>query len=704
LNRKAGLALAVIPLLLVVGFLPMPASAGGPRFQELLIKYYGSVGAVWDALKAGEIDIMNWPITYAQYQEAITDPNIIVAPYNEFGMYEIDFNSNYTSLYDPGAGRNPLNYTKFRQALAFCVDKEWLMRDIVKGFGTRIDTPVSRPLHNTPWVNFDYCKWGPNGEDLGNYPYEYDPAMAAQLLDEAGFVQGTTPNPNYDASKPWSARYIRTYPQGHERAGEDLRPLKVYIRSDHEPRKQAGEALVDHMKKLGIPVDVTEGPSSVCAPPVMAEWKFHIYTGGWSMGRFPLHFYALYTPIGIFEWGPNCDLIQDSELTYWAELEYPKAPDLETAIRAAHECQRILVEKCYGVWLYTAGGYIAYRKGLLGMLNTRGYGFSTNIDLALLNVYHEDPNKKQVIWGLNQPPRGVLNPLFAQWLYEYEVIDRIFSGFGMLTFNPYDPVKPGKSPSASDMPWYAVDWKVTVDDEGLDHVHIWIRPDIKWHDGQPFTVRDINYTIYLILSYEDAWAYPDLYGMINRTIIHNDYYIEVVMTGHSYWNVYVPGVVPLPEHIYSQIQDHHGKWPGKGEGFTPEQVFVGIGEWKFKDHARDPLTGDLTLAPGAWCLLEKFNDFWMELGYSTGNVYKCDVDFLYFFNAGNPPQGGSYKIGLPDLVKVALAYGSSATGVPSANWEPGCDIAAPSGAVGLADLVQVALAYGQTWGTYTPPP
>jgi len=703
LKRKSVLALAAIPLLLLIGFVPAPvnAQAGGPRFQEMLIRYYGGVGAVWDALKAGEIDIMNWPITYSQYEYAKTDPNILVAPYNEFGMFEIDFNNNYTSLYDPDAGRNPLNYTKFRQALAFCVDKEWLLADIVKGFGTRIDTPVSRPLHDDPWVNFDYCRWGPNGEDLGNYPYEYDPAEAASLLDEAGFEQGSTPNPDYDDTKPWSAQFIRTYPEGHELEGQDLRPLKVYVRSDHTPRHQAGLALVEHMKKLGIPVDVTEGPSSVCAPPVMRDWAYHIYTGGWSMGRFPLHFYALYTPIGIFEWGPNYPLIQDPELTYWAELEYPKCPDIDTAIQAARECQRILVEKCYGVWLYTSGGYVAYRKGLLGTINTRGYGFSTNIEMMLLNVYHEDPEKTQVIWGLNQPPASVLNPLFAQWLYEYEVLDRIF-GFGMLTFKPYDPVKPGKSPEASDMPWYAVDWKAeTV--EGKDHIHAWIRDDILWHDGTPFTVHDINYTINLILSYEDSWAYPDLYGMIEEIIIHNDYHIEFIMTERCYWNVYVPGVAPLPKHIYEQIEDHHGVWPGKEEGWTIDQVLVGISMWKYKDHAKDPLTGEIILDAGAWCLLERFPDFWMSLGYSYDEVYRCDVDFVYFFDTGEPPQGGSYKIGLPDLVQVALAYGSSGDLAPSPNWEPGCDIAAPSGAVGLSDLVQVALAYGQTWGQYTPP-
>jgi len=687
--KKIVLVVAALALLLV-GFYPS-AAAQGPRMDQLLIKYYSSAGAVFDALKAGEIDLMNWPLTYEQYEEAIADPNIIVAKYSEFGMFEIDFNCNYTSLVAPD-WRNPLNYTEFRQALAFCVNKEWLLTDIVKGFGTRIDTPVSRPLHDDPWVNFDYCRWGPNGEDLGNYPYEYDPYAALALLYDNNWYDKTVYPTFEDLKAAYDSGALEAaagttegaiYPPGHDKAGEPLDPLKVYIRSDHEPRHQAGLALVDHMKKLGIPV----GSSGVCAPPVMQDRAYHIYTGGWSMGRFPLHFWGLYTPIGIFEWGPNYPLIQDGELTYWAELEYPKAPDLETAIQAAKECQRILVEKCYGVWLYTSGGYIAYRKGWLGIINTRGYGLSTNVEFCFLNCYHENPDVKTIRWGLNQVPPTMLNPLFSQWLYEYEVTDRIFGGFGMMSFKPYDPVKPGHSPTASDMPWYAVDWKrETID--GKDHIHVWIRDDIVFHDGTPFTVYDWNYTITLILSYPDSWGYPDLAGMFEQIIIHNDYYIEFVMTGSSFWNTYVPGVLPLPKHIYETISDHHGTWPGEDEGKTPEEVYVGIGEWKFVEMT--------DLMEGGYCLLNASRSFWLTplLG---------EVDYVYNWDSGDAPQGGRFKVGLPDLVMVALAYGSSGTGVPDPNWEPGCDVAAPSGTVGLPDLVTVALHYGETWGEYTPP-
>jgi hypothetical protein len=58
------------------------------------------------------------------------------------------------------------------------------------------------------------------------------------------------------------------------------------------------------------------------------------------------------------------------------------------------------------------------------------------------------------------------------------------------------------------------------------------------------------------------------------------------------------------------------------------------------------------------------------------------------------------------LVLLANAYGTSGTGdVPfslgkKGDWEPGCDLAAPSGIVGLSDLVTLAKNYGGTWGEY----
>jgi hypothetical protein len=102
---------------------------------------------------------------------------------------------------------------------------------------------------------------------------------------------------------------------------------------------------------------------------------------------------------------------------------------------------------------------------------------------------------------------------------------------------------------------------------------------------------------------------------------------------------------------------------------------------------------------GGGILLTYNPDFWMS-------IVPGDIDFAYYWTSTTPPSGGSYKIGLSDLVLLANAYGTRGDGevpfkVPGTKgaWNPGADLAAPSGIIGLSDLVTLAKNYGKTWGT-----
>jgi hypothetical protein len=100
---------------------------------------------------------------------------------------------------------------------------------------------------------------------------------------------------------------------------------------------------------------------------------------------------------------------------------------------------------------------------------------------------------------------------------------------------------------------------------------------------------------------------------------------------------------------------------------------------------------------GGGALFSVNPNFWQS-------IVAGDIDFKYFWNAGPEPQGGSYVIGLSDLVMLANAYGT--TGNPpiphklggKGVWESGCDLAAPACVIGLSDLVTMALHYGKHWG------
>jgi len=173
-----------------------------------LVFKFGSQPQLWDMLKYGYIDLMCAPLTYTQYQEAISDRNIQLAPIYMNDINGIAINNNRT-IPSYLNWRSPTNYTEFRKAIEHCVNKDGLIAGPLHGFATKIETPV--PLPNmADWAYLDHTV--------------YDPAAAAAILDSAGFVQGETPNPHYDPTVPWSAPNLRVYPSGHEKEGKD-RPI-----------------------------------------------------------------------------------------------------------------------------------------------------------------------------------------------------------------------------------------------------------------------------------------------------------------------------------------------------------------------------------------------------------------------------------------------------------------------------------------------
>jgi ABC-type transport system substrate-binding protein len=377
-------------------------------------------------------------------------------------------------------------------------------------------------------------------------------------------------------------------------------------------------------------------------------------------------------------------------------------------MNAAKMCQYYQVMKAYCIPVWSSASYYAYRKGFVYVPATQGYGLTTGLDFVFLATYHQNyPTVNTIRYGTMNPPVA-LNPLFSSWLWDYEVVDRIFTGY--MNGNPYK-MTPGKSPAGGDLPWMAYDWKWEIDPtDGNATVTLWFRHDLKWHDGVPFTVDDLNETIELGKYYDDSWGYSDFIHVIGFEKI-DDYTCKIHFDMQSIWALYTANYDMVPKHIYgfnsgkhhplptdSDFYDAgpHGYWPWKDDTVTPvsdpAQVWVGTGMWKYVPGTHVPDVG-------GGILLTYNPDFWMSIAPG-------DIDFAYTWTSTTPPSGGSYKIGLSDLVLLANAYGTRGDGevplkVPGTKgaWNPGADLAAPSGIIGLSDLVTLAKNYGKTWGT-----
>jgi hypothetical protein len=620
-SRNLYLAMAIGFILVLMTFVPIANAQ--VRTASLRINFYSSDTVCFAALLAGDIDVMIWPLTITQYTTAIADPNLVLGPVLENGMREFDLNCNETIAYYPGIN-SPTSYWSFRAALACLSNKQYYAQGILGGFAARMDVPV---VANAPtWLNTSVI--------YPNYPWEYDPELAADLLDDDGFVQGQTPNPEYDDGYAWSAQYIRVYPDtapvhdnphvgtdvknppyvwhlmqdavgvvevkgvpigkhyyenvpyifdsgadtitvnieltnctylwieyliAHPKAGQDLDPIRFFARSDDPlARLPAGVDLNAHMLKSGIPVQFNALPSAGCRPQVMTARNYHIYTGGWSLGRFPTSLFPLYGPLFWYPDGANyvappCprptpsgspSIIDPNYSMYLEEIYY--AVDIPAAIVAAKKAQGIHVLKAVNIPLWTSKSFYAWRSWTLGIVNMAAYGPENGY--TFMNTYKASgaPEQNVLRFGMNQPPQSH-NILYAQWTYDYALLDRYWEGGQAV--NPYD--------IGRDQAWIVQDWTpgtwVDPDDgETKTSCTFWIRKDVSWADPitgayrRGFTAHDVEFGNLFYFFFDDGWNWDNTMDVDHIEIV-DDYTYKICFSAESYWFQYSANYPYLPK-------------------------------------------------------------------------------------------------------------------------------------------------------------
>jgi len=698
----------------------------GPRTDDLIIRYYGDVESAYAALKAGEIDIVGYEITSALYEDAITDPTIVLAPVASLNMFQFDINNNYTIPTYPGI-RSPTNYQGFRQALAWLTPKDYIVNDICGGFADRIDQPIAG-MHKG---------WGNESMWYPNYPYEYDPATAAAALDATGFTQGTTINPYYDPGFLGSAEYIRVYPTDHSKAGQDLDPLEVCVRTDDIRRLEAGRLLYGNMRKLGIPVNAIEADSASLGNKVWAM-DYHIYTGGWNVERFPTYVYNYYHSNFYYQAATNYVTGMNAS----NQPNYPTLDDYLYNIRQANSfwdsviaCQQamgLFTELCVTIPLWSTLSFWAYSSDVIGAVDMAGKGFENGY--SFMNAYKIDGSP--IRYGLANAPQA-LNIIYSGWHYDYQNLDRIYL-YSSTDIPPYD--------LSEDQAGLIMDWETSTwidPDNGQTKTRLtkWFREDAYF--VEPLTGNQkaqVNTTDYLFSAWyqyaiEDGW-HNNKWKEVHHINVVNDFQVEIYFDTLNYWNTYyasgpilpidvwlqsplayqttesftegvdltTPGIVNLsadPVWIDSVTADSTPLTPftdynivkgqleifvdlspgaslvvdywqsGDPSGFTPgnlpwQTILEGAGMY---------YATDFTPGVGGHLTLKANRHFWME------TPLLGEIDFTWHWVSGPKPRSGYYQVDIYDKVMIAVAAGTSGTGIPSSHWLPGADVAPPGGIV-----------------------
>jgi len=506
----------------------------GPRVDEYLYPIITDYDAELMSFKSGELDTAY--IQATRLDEVKDDPNIYILSYQTFNLQFLGINTK----------RYPWNFTALRQAMSHLIDREWVVREVFKGFGYPTESPI--PPAFGAWSN-------PN---VPSYPYSKE--LAKQKLLKAGF--------KYDeANKKW-----------YDPNGNELPTFYIQV----PPAEQApwlfqeAQHIVEDAKSIGLPVEVEAIEFQALVAQIYAQtFKSFILYLGWD--RIPTLAYELFRTGGSWNfWG-----ISDPELDDYLEKFYYTA-NITEAQKWLWKAQEKVAELLPYIPIYMGRGNVGYRIDVAGVVFSKPVGgahYFTNLD-----IHHiPKPFGGRFREALGSDPR-ILNPLSAITGDEWQVLGLVLENLFVA-----DPDQ-----ISSDMPWLAEKWSIeetTLDGSKCTKITFHLAKNVTWQDGVPFTAKDVNFTYWLIKETKPRQMYAKAFESLLKTEVPDNYTIIVYINGTSWAYLYDLNVVILPEHIWGNktLVEQHGGY----ESWDPSKVehpkvkgltcLVGTGPYIFKD-------------------------------------------------------------------------------------------------------------------------
>jgi peptide/nickel transport system substrate-binding protein len=258
------------------------------------------------------------------------------------------------------------------------------------------------------------------------------------------------------------------------------------------------------------------------------------------MSRDPDVLYSFYHSSMDVEGGYNMSGISDPELdSALRDLRY--APDESSARDAASRAQRILSKLTPVIPIYSRYSISAMRSDWDGVFTT-DRSTSDNL-LTLISMTPKDGAERPIYWNIPSEIR-TLNPLVSSTAYDWTVLGTIYDS--LISVDPY---------TFGDMPWLAESWDIRPGEPG-SVITFTLRPNLKWQDGRPFTVDDVEYSIRFIKENNVPRFFDTVKDVHSIETDADARTVRITMANTSYWHLHnIGGMLLLPKHILEGVKD-----------------------------------------------------------------------------------------------------------------------------------------------------
>jgi peptide/nickel transport system substrate-binding protein len=221
---------------------------GPPHIPAVRVRVISDSNAMQAELRSGRVDMAPLPTSLSP--DAIKslgqDPNLNVHQFAGSNLNLLTFNT----------AEAPLDNVKVRQAIAYAIDRESMIRDLVQGQGE-----ISHSI--LPEGSWAYTQ---------GQTYQFDPATAKRLLDEAGFRDPDGDGPQMRFAKPIIFRISGSSASARQYAG----------------------VIQNYLKDVGIPVSIETSELNVLFE-FLRRGQFQMTYGQWVGGnQDPIFYHDLF--------------------------------------------------------------------------------------------------------------------------------------------------------------------------------------------------------------------------------------------------------------------------------------------------------------------------------------------------------------------------------------------------------------------------
>lgn len=211
---------------------------GAPHIQALRVRVIADTNALQAELRSGRVDIAPLPTSLS--------PDAIKLLGQDANLQVLQFPGSNVTLLTFNTGQPPLDNVRVRQAIAYAVDREGMIRDLLLGQG-KIAHSI---LPEESWAYYAGQK------------YSFDPAMAKRMLDEAGFKDPDGDGPQMRFAKP----------------------VVFKVSGSSVAAKNYAGVIQNYLKNVGIPVTIETAELNTLFDE-LRRGNFQIFYGQWVGGN-----------------------------------------------------------------------------------------------------------------------------------------------------------------------------------------------------------------------------------------------------------------------------------------------------------------------------------------------------------------------------------------------------------------------------------